>query len=100
MHLLEPQKTLRQSSVEAIKRQFNRGVDQVKRRLSGTSEERVQLPNVKRDDSGVSATLSTLQLCFVFDNRTHAAVSTSTFDLINSIGRMASILAGSVRDSK
>jgi hypothetical protein len=42
---------LRQSSVEAIKRQFNRGVDQVKSQLSSTSEDMVRVP--KMDGSGV-----------------------------------------------
>jgi hypothetical protein len=36
----------------------------------------------------------------VFDNYMHGAVVTSSFDLINSIERMASILEGSIRDSK
>ncbi len=55
----------------------------------------------KRDGSGVSATLSTLQLCFVFDNHMHGAVSTSTFDLIDSIERMVSTLerTGTARSS-
>jgi hypothetical protein len=87
-----------QSSVEAIKWQFNQGVDQVKCQPSSTSEEMFQIP--KRDGSGVSATLSTLKLCLVFDNYMHGAVVTSSFDLINSIERMASILEGSIRDSK
>lgn len=81
-----------------MKCQFNRGIDQVKRQLSSTSKEMAQVP--KRDGDGMSATLSALQSWFVFDVCMHGAVSTSTFDLINSIERMVSKLESSVRDSK
>lgn len=91
---LEPQKVLHQSSVEAIKHQFKQGIEQVKRQLSRTSEEMVQVPD--RGGRGASATL---QPCLVFDNFMPGAASTSTFDTIDSIERMVSILEGCVRDS-
>ena len=97
-NLTGAQKVLHQSSVEAIKCQFNWGVDQVKHQLSSTSEEMVWV--LESDGSGASATLSMLQLCFVFDNCMHGAVSTSMFNLINSIERMLLILKGGVRDHK